>query len=99
MNEINNLNKNFESIYSKKFSQSGANNRPNTAVNDKNSNEKQNEIFNYDTGKDSLFGAKQVNSKNNNLNNNKTNKNSSVRSNSPNKGTYGRSNSLENNSI
>lgn len=100
LNEINHLNKNFESIYNKKFSDVGANNRPNTYVNNKNMNAGGNDTSNYNTGKDSLFGTKQVNTKNNNnnINKNNPNKNLTNKSNTANKGAIGRSNSSENNS-
>lgn len=69
-------------------------------MSNKNVNAGANEMANYNTGKDSLFGTKQVNTKinNNNYNNNNSNKNSTTRGNTANKGTFGRSNSLENNS-
>lgn len=100
LNEIKHLNNNFESIYNKKFSDSGAHNRPNISVNNnKNLNAVANEISNYNTGKDSLFGAKQTKNTKNNINNS-INKNSTIRTNAANnnKGTNGRSNSSENNS-
>lgn len=95
MNELNHLNNNFESIYNKKFCESGINNRPNTALNNKNVNSGANELSNYNSGKDSLFGLKQTNYRNNNINN----KNSKIKNDASNKGNYGRANSLENNSI
>lgn len=101
---MNHINKNFESIYNKKFSNAGASIRPISSLNNKNLNAEGNDISNYNTAKDSLFGLNQGNNKkhhNNNAknnNNNKTNINLTNRNNSANKGNFGRSNSLENNS-
>lgn len=93
MKEINQLNKNFESIYNKKFSDSNIPNRPNTGLNNRNFNPETNEMKNYETGKDSLFGAKQPQITNNTINSNTNRTDRNINANK----SYPRSNSVENN--
>ena len=99
---MNNINKNFESIYSKKFSDMGTIDKHNGTVKTKFGNQEEYNQVNYNSGKNSNTNIGTTNRKNQEVsknNNNKTNRTENFKNTTSNMTSYGRSNSLENNSI